>query len=96
MARIRTIKPKFYDDLKVGRLSRDARYLYIALWVFADDLGVDALFPDHLHKSGGVAAALAGQDALVHALVAEHDLGIGVGEDVVDLDGDDTTVFWLL
>ncbi len=40
MARIRTIKPKFYDDLKVGRLSRDARYLYIALWVFADDLGV--------------------------------------------------------
>lgn len=40
MARIRTIKPKFYDDVKVGRLSRDARYLYIALWVFADDLGV--------------------------------------------------------
>ena len=40
MARIRTIKPKFYDDVKIGRLSRDARYLYIALWVFADDLGV--------------------------------------------------------
>lgn len=40
MARIRTIKPKFYDDVKIGRLSRDARYLYIALWVFADDVGV--------------------------------------------------------
>ena len=40
MARIRTIKPKFYDDVKIGRLSRDARYLYIALWVFSDDLGV--------------------------------------------------------
>lgn len=40
MARIRTIKPKFYDDVKIGRLSRDARYLYIALWVFADDMGV--------------------------------------------------------
>ena len=40
MARIRTIKPKFFDDVKIGRLSRDARYLYIALWVFADDLGV--------------------------------------------------------
>ena len=40
MARIRTIKPKFYDDVKIGRLSREARYLYIALWVFADDMGV--------------------------------------------------------
>ena len=40
MARIRTIKPQFYDDIKIGRLSRDARYLYIALWVFADDVGV--------------------------------------------------------
>lgn len=40
MARIRTIKPKFWDDLKVGRLSRDARLLYIGMWNFADDCGV--------------------------------------------------------
>lgn len=40
MARIRTIKPKFWDDIKIGRLSRDARLLYIGLWTFADDLGV--------------------------------------------------------
>lgn len=40
MARIRTVKPKFFDDLKIGRLSRDARLLYIGLWVFADDSGV--------------------------------------------------------
>lgn len=40
MARIRTIKPLFWDDLKIGRLSRDARLLYIGLWNFADDLGV--------------------------------------------------------
>ena len=40
MARIRTIKPQFWDDLKIGRLSRDARLLYIGLWNFADDLGV--------------------------------------------------------
>lgn len=40
MPRIRTIKPKFFDDLKIGKLSRDARLLYIALWVFADDCGV--------------------------------------------------------
>lgn len=32
MARIRTIKPKFLDDSKIGKLSRDARLLYIALW----------------------------------------------------------------
>lgn len=40
MARIRTVKPKFFDDLKIGKLSRDARLLYIGLWVFADDSGV--------------------------------------------------------
>ena len=40
MARIRTIKPKFWDDAKIGRISRDARLLYIGLWTFADDLGV--------------------------------------------------------
>lgn len=40
MARIRTIKPKFFDDVKIGRISRDARLLYIGLWVFADDIGV--------------------------------------------------------
>lgn len=40
MARIRTIKPKFFDDVKVGRISRDARLVYIGLWVFADDIGV--------------------------------------------------------
>lgn len=40
MARNRTIKPKFFDDVKIGRISRDARLLYIGLWVFADDIGV--------------------------------------------------------
>lgn len=40
MPRIRTIKPKFWDDSKVGKLSRNARLLYIGMWNFADDLGV--------------------------------------------------------
>ena len=40
MARIRTIKPKFWDDSKIGKLTRDARLLYIGLWTFSDDLGV--------------------------------------------------------
>lgn len=40
MARIRTIKPKFWDDVKIGKLSRDSRLLYIGMWNFCDDLGV--------------------------------------------------------
>lgn len=40
MARIRSIKPAFWDDLKVGRLIRDVRLLYIGMWNFADDMGV--------------------------------------------------------
>ena len=40
MARIRTIKPKFWDDSKIGKLTRDARLLYIGLWTFSDDIGV--------------------------------------------------------
>src|SRR5215210_8096191 len=40
MARIRTIKPKFWDDLKVAKLTRDARLTYIGMWNFSDDLGV--------------------------------------------------------
>jgi len=34
------IKPKFWDDAKIGRLTRDARLLYIGLWNFSDDIGV--------------------------------------------------------
>ena len=40
MARIRTIKPKFWDDSKIGKLTRDVRLLYIGLWTFSDDIGV--------------------------------------------------------
>lgn len=40
MPRIRTIKPKFWDDVKVSKLSRDARLLYIGMWNFSDDTGV--------------------------------------------------------
>ena len=40
MARIRSIKPKFWDDIKIERLSRDVRLLYIGLWSFSDDIGV--------------------------------------------------------
>jgi len=39
MARIRTIKPEFQNSESMGRVSRDARLLFIELWTFADDLG---------------------------------------------------------
>lgn len=40
MARVRKIKPQFWEDVKIGRLSRDARLTYIGLWTFADDCGI--------------------------------------------------------
>ena len=47
MARIRTIKPQFWDDLKLSKLTRDARLLYIGLWNFCDDLGVIPAEPSY-------------------------------------------------
>ena len=32
MPRIRTIKPEFWEDDVIGRLSRDDRLLFIATW----------------------------------------------------------------
>jgi hypothetical protein len=39
MARMRSVKPEFWSDRKIARLSRDARLLYMALWNFADEWG---------------------------------------------------------
>lgn len=39
MGRIRTIKPEFPQSETIGRLSRDARLLFIQLWTVADDEG---------------------------------------------------------
>ena len=48
MARIRSIKPEFWQDEGVARLSRDARLLYIALWSEADDEGRFRAVPAYL------------------------------------------------
>lgn len=65
MARIRTIKPEFVESESIGKLSRDARLLFILLWTFVDDAGrarassrllASRLFPyddDALKKIGG-------------------------------------------
>jgi len=37
VARIRSIKPEFWSDRRLSRLSRDARLLYIGLWNHADE-----------------------------------------------------------
>ena len=37
MARMRTLKPEYWGDLKMARVSRDARLLYMALWNQADE-----------------------------------------------------------
>jgi hypothetical protein len=39
VARIRTIKPDFTQSESVGRLTRDARLLFIQIWTIADDGG---------------------------------------------------------
>jgi hypothetical protein len=39
MARIRTIKPEFPQSESMGRVSREARLLYVNLWTVADDEG---------------------------------------------------------
>jgi hypothetical protein len=39
MARIRSIKPEFPQSETIGRLSRDARLLFIMLWTVVDDFG---------------------------------------------------------
>ncbi len=39
MSRIRTIQPHFSKSRSMGRVSRDARLLFIQLWLVADDAG---------------------------------------------------------
>ncbi|MDE2470662.1 MAG: hypothetical protein KGL35_18440 [Bradyrhizobium sp.] len=39
MARIRSIKPEFPQSESIGKLSRDARLLFVMLWTICDDYG---------------------------------------------------------
>lgn len=48
MARIRTIKPEFWDSPGTGRASLAARLLFIAMWNWADDYGVGTASPRQL------------------------------------------------
>lgn len=48
MARIRTTKPEFWEDEKIGGLTRDARLLFLATWNVADDEGLLRWNPAYL------------------------------------------------
>ena len=39
VARIRSIKPEFWQDEKLAGIPRDARLLFVGLWNIADDEG---------------------------------------------------------
>ncbi|MEQ1573073.1 MAG: hypothetical protein ABL993_02395, partial [Vicinamibacterales bacterium] len=51
MARIRTVKPEFWEDEVVGMLSMGARLLFIATWNLADDHGLLRWTPEYLKAS---------------------------------------------
>ena len=40
MPRTRSVKPEFWSDEKLARLSRDSRLTYVGLWSTSDDYGV--------------------------------------------------------
>lgn len=45
MARIRTVKPDFFTDEKMAKVSSWARLLFIGFWIHADDDGIMAYSP---------------------------------------------------
>ena len=51
MSRIRSIKPEFFSDEKLARVSRESRLLFIGLWTVAcDDYGVSRAHPGFLKQ----------------------------------------------
>jgi len=51
MARIRTVKPEFWEDEAIGLISFGARLLFLACFNFADDEGLMRWTPDYLKAS---------------------------------------------
>lgn len=48
MAKIRSIKPNFFSSSQIANCSRDARLLFIGLWVFGDCRGINKASPHTL------------------------------------------------
>lgn len=82
--RIRQVRPEFFSDPVVGRLSPDARLTYIGLWCIADDAGWLDWDPEHiaamLSPYESVRVRTARMEKAAEALVASgrvilHDCG---------------------
>ena len=50
MPRIRSVKPDFWSDEKLAKVSRESRLIFIALWNFCDDYGVTQGDPSYLRS----------------------------------------------
>jgi hypothetical protein len=83
MARIRTIKPSFWTDEKIGKLSWGARLLFIATWNLADDEGIllwnaqylrGQVFTYDVHVSSAKIKALM-QELIDKKLIEKYDVG---------------------
>lgn len=51
MARIRTVKPDFFEDEAIGVLSREARLLFVGSWTQADDEGLLRWTPTYIKST---------------------------------------------
>lgn len=51
MARIRTIKPEFWEDEKIGQLTPWSRLAFIGTWNLCDDEGLLRWTPDYINAS---------------------------------------------
>jgi hypothetical protein len=51
VARIRTIQPAFARSPSMGRVSRDARLLFVLLWTIVDDMGRCLAVPDDFARA---------------------------------------------
>lgn len=49
--RIRTVKPDYWNDDKIGQLTRDSRLLFVATWNVADDEGLLRWTPEYLKST---------------------------------------------
>lgn len=76
MARIRTIKPEFWDDQKLAEMGPEVQLLYIGTWNFSDDYGVVKGDPRWLRNKIFPYGSISQQkfDCYLHSLVTLHRL----------------------
>lgn len=76
MARIRTVKPEFWEDEVIGSLSRDARLLFLACFNLSDDEGILRWNAEYLKASAFIYDPDVDRDQV--ALLMEQLVGSGL------------------